>query len=106
MGAGAAALGKQVNEAWLPNSNLANLVIYEVFISKMNILLHTHVHPKQYILVDTIFNYRFHFGLPGKHLYLSPQHAPFCRRRSRCQKGVFPDFSKDMFLEVQNETCS
>ena len=24
-------------------------------------------HPKQYILVDTIiFNYRFHFGLPGK----------------------------------------
>ena len=24
----------------------------------------------------------------------------------RCQKGVFEDSNKDMFLEVQNETCS
>ena len=46
-------------------------------------------HHKQYILVDTIFNYRFHFGLPGKCLYLSPQNTPFWRRRSRRQKGVF-----------------
>ena len=34
-------------------------------------------HHKQYILVDTIFNYIFHFGLPGKCLYLSPQNTPF-----------------------------
>ena len=24
---------------------------------------------KQYILLDIIFNYNFHFGLPGKYLY-------------------------------------
>ena len=46
---------------------------------------------KQYIQVDTIPNYRFHFGLPGKCLYLSPQNTPFWRRRRR-QKGVFPGF--------------
>ena len=28
-------------------------------------------HHKQYILVDTIFNYMFHVGLPGTCLYLS-----------------------------------
>ena len=28
---------------------------------KLNILFHGH--PRQYILVDTIFNHRFHFGL-------------------------------------------
>ena len=28
---------------------------------------------KQYSLLDTIFNYIFYFGPPGKHLYLSPQ---------------------------------
>ena len=43
-------------------------------------------HPKEYILVDTIFNYRFHLGLPGTCLYLSPP------------KGHFlSDFSEDMF---------
>ena len=50
---------------WLPNSNLANLVIYMVFINKST-FCHINGHPKQYIPVDTIFNYRFHFGLPGK----------------------------------------
>ena len=48
-------------------------------------------HPKQYILVDTIFNYRFHFGLPGKYLYLSRQNTPLCLRRSRRQKDVFSE---------------
>ena len=28
---------------------------------------------KQYNILDTIFNYIFYFGPPGKHLYLSPQ---------------------------------
>ena len=32
-------------------------------------------HHKQYILVDTIFNYVFHFGLLGKCLYVSPQNT-------------------------------
>jgi len=53
---------------WPPNSNLADLVIYGVFI-KQSTFCHINGHPKQYILVDTIFNYRFHFGLPGKCLY-------------------------------------
>jgi len=89
-----------MNYAWPPNSNLANLVIYGVFI-KTSTFCHINRHPNQYILADTIFNYRFHFGLPGKCLYLSPQNTPFWRRQV-----YFPDFSKDMFLEVQNETCS
>ena len=63
--------------AWPPNSNLANLVIYGVFI-KQSTFSHINGHPKQYILVDTIFNYRFHFGLPGKRLYLSPQNTHLC----------------------------
>jgi len=45
-------------------------------------------HHKQYILVDTIFNYIFHFGIPGTYLYLSPRNTPFWCRRSRCQKGA------------------
>ena len=30
---------------------------------------------EQYSLLDTIYNYIFHFGPPGKHLYLSPQNS-------------------------------
>ena len=49
-------------------------------------------HHKQYIQADIIFNYMFHFGLPGTCLYLSPQNTPFSRRRSRRQKGEFSRF--------------
>jgi len=66
-------------DRWPPNSNLANLVIYGVFI-KTSTFCYTNGHPNQYIPVDTIFNYRSHlyipvdtifnyrshFGLPGK----------------------------------------
>ena len=38
---------------------------------------------KQYNLLDTIFNYIFYFGPPGKHLYLSPQNPLHVGRRSR-----------------------
>ena len=64
-------------------------VHFRVFLEKPR-FCYRNGHHKQYILVDTIFNYRFHFGLPGKCLYLSPQNTPFWRRRSRRQKGVFP----------------
>jgi len=40
--------------SWPPNSNLANLVIYGVFIKKST-FCHINGHPKQHILVDTIF---------------------------------------------------
>ena len=38
---------------------------------------------KQYSLLDTIFNYIFYFGPPGKHLYLSPQNPLHVGRLSR-----------------------
>ena len=66
---------------WTPSSNLANLMIFGAFLKKST-LCHINGHPKQYIPVDTIFNYRFHFGLPGKGLLKSPENAPFWRRRS------------------------
>ena len=50
--------------SWPPNSNLANLVICGMFIKKST-FCHINEHPKQYIPVDTIFNYRFHIGLQG-----------------------------------------
>ena len=53
------------SHAWPPKSNLANLLIH-VFLFKQSTFCYINGHPKQYILVDTIFNYRFHFGLPGK----------------------------------------
>ena len=59
---------------WPPNSNPANLVIYGVFIKKTT-FRHINLHPKQYILVDTIFNRRYHFGLPRKCLWKSKEHA-------------------------------
>ena len=43
---------------WPPNSILANLVIYGVFIKKST-FRHINGHPKQHILVDTIFNTGF-----------------------------------------------
>ena len=84
---------------WPPNSNLANLVIYGLFIKKST-FWDINGYPKQCILVDTMFNYRFHFGLPGKCLQTSPGNTPFWRR------VCFEDLSKDILLEVQNETCS
>ncbi len=75
-------------EVWDNYNNLIGFSHFRVFLEKST-FASINGHPKQYILVDTIFNYRFHFGLPGKCLYLSPQNTPFGRRRSRRQKGVF-----------------
>ena len=36
------------------------------FSLKESTFCHINGRPKQYIQVDTMFNYRFHFGLPGK----------------------------------------
>ena len=46
---------------------------------------------KQYSLLDTIFNYIFDFGHPGKHLYLSPKNPLHVGRRSRpaCSRFSF-----------------
>ena len=36
---------------------------------------------EQHSLIDTIFNYIFHFGPPGKYLYLRPQNPLSVGRR-------------------------
>ena len=38
---------------------------------------------EQYSLLDTIFDYIFYFGPPGKYLYSSPQNPLHVGRRSR-----------------------
>jgi len=68
-------------------------------------------HHKQYILVNTIFNYSFHFGLPGICLWQSIEKYTFQKTKwgagsSSAKKVCFEDMSKDIFLEVQNEKCS
>jgi len=45
----------------------ARRVHFRVFLSKSTFRA-INGHPKQYVLVGTIFNYRFHFGLPGTSL--------------------------------------
>ena len=49
-------------------------VHFRVFLEKST-FCYINGHPKQYIVVDTIFNYILHFGLPGTCLYLSPQNT-------------------------------
>ena len=61
----------------------------------------------QYILVDTIVNYIFHFGLPGKCLWNSIGIHLFGDGSVGAKTNVcFEELSKDMFLEVRNEKCS
>ena len=50
---------------WVNYKNLIGFWHFGVFLSKSTFAA-IKGHPEQYILVDTIFNYRFHFGLPGK----------------------------------------
>ena len=59
------------------------------FPQKQTIFDYINGHRKQYIQADIIFNYMFHFGLPGTCLHLSPQNTASWRRRSQRQKGVF-----------------
>ena len=56
---------------------------------------------EQYSLIDTIFNYIFDFGPPGKYLYLSPKNS--VGRLSRPRDHPFLYFSIDISLEVQNQ---
>ena len=56
------------------------------FFSYKSIVHYINGHHKQYIQVDIIFNYMFHFRLPGKCLYLSPQNTPFWRRAEPAPK--------------------
>ena len=71
----------------------------------MLILLHKWTQ-KQYIQVDTMFNYIFHFGLQ-EHIFNKVREMRLSGAGSSGAKKVcFEDLSKDMFLEVQNEKCS
>ena len=54
---------------------------------------------KQYSLLDTIFDYIFYFGPPGKYLYLSFQNPLH-------HVVGFLDFFIDTFLEVQDKKYS
>jgi hypothetical protein len=59
---------------------------------------------KQYIILDTILNYIFYFGPPGKHLLKNPEHL---LRGGRPRHVVgFGDLSTDDFEEAQNERYS
>ena len=49
---------------------------------KFEFYTRNHSH-KQSSILDTIFNYIFYFGAPGKYLYLSPENPLSVGRRSR-----------------------
>ena len=78
---------------------------FVVFLGKC-VFCYINGHHKQYIQVDIIFNYMFHFDFQAnvfrkvRKIHLSGASSAGAR------KMCFEDFSKDMFLEVQNETCS
>ena len=77
---------------------------FRVFIEK-SIFCYINGHHKHYILADTIFDYIFHFGLPGTCLE-KVQKMHLCGAGSAGAKNVrFEDYSEDLFLEVQNEQC-
>ena len=61
---------------------------------------------KQYILLDIIFNYNFHFGLPGKYLYNTPEIRLTYQGLAPGKFARFLSNYTDIFLEVQNENCS
>jgi len=82
-------------------------VHFRVFLEKY-IICYINGHHKQYVLVDTIFNYMFYFGLPATCLHLSPQHsflAPAEAAPERCvlRKVYAPDCPKDMLRKVRFE---
>ena len=83
----------------------ARRVHFRVFLSKST-LRSINGHPKQYILADTIFNYRFHFGLQENVFKKIRKIHIFGAGSAGAKKVCFEDLSKDIFLEVQNETCS
>ena len=57
-------------------------------------------------LLDTIFDYIFYFGPPGKYLYLSPQNLLHVGRRSQPTCSTFSLLFYSSFLEVQNKRYS
>ena len=61
---------------------------------------------KQYSLVDTIFNYIFHFGPLGKLLYKIKKTYYMSVGFAGRHVVDFEDLSIDVFLEVQNKRYS
>ena len=53
---------------------------------------------KQYKLLDTIFNYTFYLGPPGKHLQKNKENL--------LHVVTFGDLNIDIFLEVQDKKYS
>ena len=80
---------------WLPTSNLASLVICEVFI-QTSTFCHINGNPEQQILVDTIFNDSFHFGLQEQFFTSARKTHALGAGGAGTQKVHFPDFSKDI----------
>ena len=64
------------------------LIGFRSFSDKFEFYTRNHSH-KQSSLLDTIFNYIFYFGAPGKYLYLSPQNPLSVGRRSRPRDSRF-----------------
>ena len=58
---------------------------------------------EQHSLLDTIFDYIFYFGPPGKYLYLSPKTHYMLAGGAGQDVVGFLDFFIDIFLEVQNK---
>ena len=80
--------------------------VYCRFFIEQSIFCYINGQHKQYLLVDTRFNYIFHLDFQEHVLIkvLKPRLSGASGAGSR--KVYFPDFSKDIFLEVQNDKCS
>ena len=92
-------------EMFISRGEYAGRVHFQVFLYKST-FCSINGHPKQYILVDTIFNYRFHFGLQ-EHVFEQIQKIHlFGAGSAGAKKVFFEDLSIYIFLEVQNEPCS
>ena len=61
---------------------------------------------EQHSLLDTIFDYIFYFGAPGKYLYLSPQNLLHVGQRSWPTGSKLSWLFYNIFLDVQNQRYS
>ena len=76
-------------------------VHFWVFLGK-SIFCYINGDHKQYILVDTIFNYIFHLDFQENVF----RKVPEIHLSGAGRKVCFEDLNKDILLEAQNEKCS